>query len=194
MELENILRRGRRLRTLGIDDSPFQRGSRGDVLVCGAVYSGDEFEGLLTTRVRQDGWNATARLISMVAGSKFHAQLHLVMLDGITLGGFNMVDLPRLAGETGLPCVAVTRKQPDRDAILRALENLTRPERRRRIMERAGPVRRAGKLWFQACGVAEQTARRAIQACATRGHMPQCIRAAHLIGSGVVTGESGKRA
>ncbi len=179
---------------VGIDDGPFERGRRREVLVVGAIYSADEFEGLLSTRVRQDGWNATDRLIQMVGRSKFRAQLHCVLLDGLTLGGFNVVDLPRLAGALDLPCIAVTRQAPRRGSIDAALENLTRPAARRRLMDAAGEVHQAGQLHFQAVGVTPGVARRLLRSSATRGHMPQAIRAAHLIASGVVTGESGKRA
>lgn len=193
--LSAIKRRGGRLRMLGIDDGPFLRGRQREVLVVGAVSSGGELEGLLSTRVRQDGWNATERLLAMIGGSKFHAQLHLVLLDGLTLGGFNVVDLPRLAEELGLPCLAVTRRAPDLEAVARALEKLPGCRRRRELCARAGPVHRAGpSLCFQAAGVSPEVAREALSGSALHGHVPECLRAAHLIAGGIVTGESGRRA
>ena len=125
MTLETLLRRGRRIRTLGVDDGPFLRGGHADVLVVGAVYSAAQFEGLLSTKVRPDGFNSTDRLIRMIVGSKFHRQLHLLLLDGITLGGFNIVNLPDLAEATGIPAVAVTRRRPDLAAVASALNNLS---------------------------------------------------------------------
>ncbi len=84
-------------RTLGIDDAPSRRGERGNVLVVGAVYRGGHtFEGLLSTTVRRDGANATTKLIRMIRPSKFYRQLDAILLDGIALGGFNVVDLDRL--------------------------------------------------------------------------------------------------
>jgi endonuclease V-like protein UPF0215 family len=194
VDLNTLLRRGRRIRTLGIDDGPFERGARRDVLVVGAVYAGAEFEGLLSTRVRQDGHNATDRLVAMIASSKFRPQLHLVMLDGITLGGFNVVDLPALARAIRVPCVAIMRREPDRQAIRRALTHLSRAAARERLMARAGPVHRSGVLCFQAAGVDPQIASLVIRRAAVCGHVPECLRAAHLIARGIVTGESGRRA
>jgi len=194
MKLPALLRRGRRLRCLGIDDGPFERGSRRDVLVVGAIYSAGQFEGLLTTRVRQDGANATARLIEMIAGSKFAPQLHLVLLDGLTLGGFNVVDLPALAAAVGLPCAAVMRRRPDMARIARALANLPRGAARLATLERAGPVHRAGGIYYQCAGVEPDLAGRAIRANVVTGAVPECLRGAHLIAAGVVTGQSGRRA
>jgi uncharacterized protein len=192
--LLEIVRRRRRLRTIGIDDGPFARGQRARVLVVGAVYSAAQFEGLLATSVRGDGCNATARLVAMIGGSKFHAQLHLVLLDGITLGGFNVVDLPRLADGIGLPCVAVMRRLPDLAAVNRALAHLPRAAWRRQLIDRAGEIHSAGPVRFQVAGAEPAAAREAILASAVHGHVPECLRAAHLIASGIVTGESGHRA
>jgi hypothetical protein len=192
--LARLLRHDRRIRTLGVDDGPFERGSRARVLVVGAVYAGGQFEGLLSTHVRQDGHNATERLIGMIGGSKFQPQLHLVLLDGITLGGFNVVDLPTLAVEIGVPCVAVTRRRPDQAAIRRALARLPRAGARTRLIDRAGAVHRAGRVHFQACGVDPELAALALERCTVSGHLPEALRAAHLIARGIVTGESGRRA
>jgi endonuclease V-like protein UPF0215 family len=194
VSLESLLAQGRRVRCLGVDDGPFARGRRREVLVVGAVYIGGDFEGLLSTRVRQDGHNATDRLLKMIGGSKFRAQLHAVMLDGITLGGFNVVDLPRLARDLRLPCLAVIRGRPDRAAVRRALQKLPRAEARWRLICAAGPVHRCGALSFQAAGVEPDLASRMIQVSVVHGHMPECLRGAHLIASGIVNGESGRRA
>ncbi len=194
MSLRALLRTGRRLRTLGIDDGPFVRGGRAEVLVVGAIYSGGELEGLLSARIRQDGRNATDRLICMVRGSKFQAQLHLVLLDGITLGGLNLVDLPRLAEELELPCAAVMRRPPDLPAFLGAIDRLPRSAERRRLLERAGSLHRAGACWFQVAGGEAEEVGAAISATLLHGGVPECLRGAHLIASGIVTGVSGRRA
>ena len=164
------------------------------MLVVGAVYSGPEFEGLLSTRVRQDGRNSTTKLVQMIRGSKFQQQLHLVMLDGITLGGFNVVDLANLADGVGLPCVSVMRRRPDLPAMAAALENLPGSRARWRLVQRAGPLHRAGSLWFQVAGATAEVVAPVICSSVHHGKLPECLRAAHLIGSGIVTGESGKRA
>ena len=63
------------VRTIGIDDGPFARSGRGDVLVAGAIYRGGSvFDGLLTTTVRKDGWNATDKILAMLLESKFLPQ------------------------------------------------------------------------------------------------------------------------
>jgi hypothetical protein len=194
LKLETILRQQRRLRIIGIDDGPFLRGRTREVLVVGTIYSSAFFEGLLTTRIRQDGHNATTRLIHMIANSKFHAQLHLLMLDGITLGGFNVVDLPYLSQSLNLPCIAIMRHRPDQEAITQALLQVSDGENRKKVMDRAGPIYKAGPIFFQVAGVDVDIARQAITGSAIHGYIPECLRSAHLIAAGLIKGQSGRRA
>lgn len=185
---------GRTLRAIGFDDAPFDRGRRGDVAIAGVVCAGTRFEGLVWGRARRDGWNATAELVRLLAGGKFLPQLHLVLLDGIAFGGFNVVDLAALAETLGRPCVAVMRRPPDLDAVERAMRRLPHPDRRLELLRRAGPVHRAGPFAFQVRGAAPDETGRALARLTDRGAVPEPLRLAHLVAGAVATGQSGKRA
>jgi endonuclease V-like protein UPF0215 family len=185
---------GRTLRAIGFDDAPFVRGGRGPVGLVGAVCAGTRFEGLVWGEVRQDGWNATEAIVRLLAGGKFLPQLHLVLTDGLTFGGLNVVDLEALAAELGRPCLAVMRRPPDLDAVERAIRRLPRPERRLAVLRRAGPVQRHGPFTFQVRGADPEAAGRALARLTDRGVVPEPLRLAHLIGAAVRTGESGRRA
>src|SRR5205823_6065756 len=87
-------------------------------------------EGMVYGTVRRDGWRATSALEALLLEGKFLPQIHLVLLDGIALGGFNVVDLPRLAHALQRPCIAVMRKLPDLPAMERAARRLSRPPAR----------------------------------------------------------------
>lgn len=193
-DLESLLRQGRRIRTIGIDDGPFVRGQRADVVVVGAVCASTRFEGLLTTRVRPDGFNATKRLISMVCESKFSDQLHAILLDGITLGGFNVIDISALSQATGRPVIAVTRRKPDLEAVYRVVDKLTNSARRRRTMDVAGPVHSGDNVCFQVCGLEPEVAAAVLTDVTDTGYVPESLRLAHLVARGIVLGESGNRA
>jgi endonuclease V-like protein UPF0215 family len=185
---------GRTLRAVGFDDAPFARRRRGDVFVAGVVCAGTRFEGLVWGRVRQDGWNATDALASLLLGGKFLPQLHLVLLDGIALGGLNVVDLEALAARLGRPCVAVMRRLPDLAAMERAVRRLPGPERRLAVLRRAGPLHRHGPFVFQVRGADPVATGLALDRLTDRGAVPEPLRLAHLVGTAVRTGESGRRA
>jgi uncharacterized protein len=184
----------RTLRAIGFDDAPFARGRRGPVAIAGVVCAGTRFEGLVWGTVRQDGWNATEVLVSLLAGGKFLPQLHVVLLDGIAFGGFNVVDLAALAAALRRPCVAVMRRPPDLAAVEAAVRRLPRPERRLALLRRAGPIHRAGGFCFQVQGGAPAEIAAALARVTDRGAVPEPLRLAHLVGAAVRTGESGRRA
>ena len=97
---------------IGFDDAPFARTHRGDVPVVGAVFAGNRLDGVLIDRVRRDGANAARTLIRMIRGSKFVEHLQLVMLQGIAVAGFNVVNIFELHDALALPVLVIARKRP----------------------------------------------------------------------------------
>lgn len=184
------------VRVMGIDDGPFQRDHRGDVLVVGTVFRGGErLEGVVSTKVRRDGRNATDKLIRMITESRFHPQLHYIQLDGIALAGFNVVDIARLHDRTGLPAMVVSRTLPDQDAVRQALIRYIRGGAARwRLVERAGPVHAIEGLYCQLAGITVTEAAALIRLTRRHSKLPEPIRTAHLIATGIVRGESRGRA
>lgn len=185
---------GRTLRVVGFDDAPFPHKRGAKVHIAGAVCSGTRFEGLVWGHVRRDGWGITDELCRLLVGGKFLAQIHLVLLDGITFGGFNVVDLEALAKRLQRPCVAVMRKEPDLGAIERVLRRLPRADERLKLLERAGPVHVRPPFVFQVQGAGVDETAAALCRLTDRGNVPEALRLAHLIGAAVMRGESGKRA
>ena len=136
------------LRVIGFDDAPFQR-SDVDVNLSGVVCSTTRFEGMLWGRATRDGFDATEVISRMVLESKYHEQLHAVLLDGIAIGGLNVIDLPLLSERLALPCIAVMRKEPDLGAMRSVIERLPDPDRRLALLEKAGPIHNASPFVYQ---------------------------------------------
>ncbi len=182
------------VRILGIDDAPFKRGDR-EVLLVGTVFRGGSYmDGVLTTKIRVDGFNATEKIADMVKKCRFK-DLRVIMLDGIGFGGFNVVDIDALFKKTKLPVIVVTRKKPDFADIKNALKNLSSPGRRWRCIEKAGePVKTETKygkhVYIQTRGIRLEDAKRIVKLASTRSLIPEPVRVAHLIAQGVVLGES----
>ncbi len=180
---------------VGVDDAAFDRDHRGDVPVVGTVYAGLRFDGVMIGKVRRDGANATTRLAALVLGSPFREHLQLVMLNGIALAGFNVVDIAGLNRRLGLPVLVVCRRQPDFNAIREVLLSRIPGGRRKwALIERLGPMEPAGQVYVQRAGLDLDAARRTIERFAVHGHVPEPLRAAHLIGGAVADGESRGRA
>ncbi|MBD2435412.1 DUF99 family protein [Nostoc sp. FACHB-110] len=194
MELENLLRNRRTIRAIGFDDAPFMRSANHPVGVAGIICADTRFEGMVWGEIQPDGWDATEKLSQLLIGGKFLPHLHVVLLDGISLGGFNIVDLPLLAARLERPCIAVMRKQPNLPAMTYAMQRLPHPEKRLEIIGRAGPVYEHPPFYFQVCGAQPETTAQVLQHLTDCGHVPEALRLAHLIASAFVKGESGRQA
>ncbi len=180
----------RQIRVIGIDDASFDKYKDTEVLVIGTVFRGGDFmDGLVSTRVKRDGDDATGKIIEMIKGTKFLPQLQAVMLDGIAVAGFNVIDIERLYDETGLPVIVVIRKDPDVGTIKATLAKLGMGDKVA-LIERAGPVRKVGRLYVQQKGLEEDELKELLRITCTHANVPEPIRMAHIIGSGISLGES----
>lgn len=186
---------GRISHVVGFDDAPFKRSWRGDVLVVGALYAGLRLEGVLSGKVRRDGANATRILSEIVRNSRFRHHLQGILLQGIALAGFNVVDIHGLHEASGLPVIVVARRAPDLAAIRRALLTSVPGGRRKlRLIERAGPMEPAGRVYVQRAGITRERAVEAVRRFSTNSALPEPLRTAHLIAGGIAAGESRHRA
>jgi endonuclease V-like protein UPF0215 family len=180
------------IRVLGVDDGVFTPHSEQMADVVGVVFRGGYWlDGFMHTQVRVDGMDATEKLTQMVMSSSHHRQLRVIMLNGVTLAGFNVVDISELHRKTRLPVIAVTRDRPDFKEIRKALHHLPQAEERWAAIKKAGRMitvhtrRDKGPIYAHAVGVAAETAKRIIQNTATRSNIPEPIRVAHMIASGL---------
>jgi len=180
------------IRVLGIDDGFFTPHSKTLAHVVGVVFRGGYWlDGFMHTKVHVDGLDATKKLAQMITKSPHYRQLRVIMLDGVTLAGFNIVDIIELSGKVKLPVIAVTRDKPDFEDIRKALQHLPEAEKRWRTMERAGKMirvrTREGEepVYVHAIGISEETAKHILRNTSTRSNIPEPLRVAHIIASGL---------
>jgi len=178
------------MRILGIDDAPFNKFKKGNVLVVGTIFRGGSWlDGLLSTKVRIDGSNSTDKLIEMINKCKFKPQLQVIILDGIALGGFNIVDIEKLNKKTKIPVIVVIRRMPDFKKIKETLIKLKK-EKKYKLIEKAGEVHKINQLYVQIKGINLKDAEEILKISCTRSLLPEPIRAAHIIAAGIVKGDA----
>lgn len=180
------------IRVLGIDDGVFVPHEKGWALVVGVVFRGGYWiDGVMSTKVEVDGFDATEKTASMIISSPHYKQLRVIMLNGVTFAGFNVVDIKKLNLETGLPVIAVTRDRPNFKKIREALKNLPASEERWKAVLNAGEIfevptgGKGGKVHIEFSGLVEDDAKRILQVTSTRSNIPEALRAAHLIASSI---------
>lgn len=182
------------IRVIGIDDSPFKKFKYGNTLVIGTIFRGGHFmDGVLSTKVKVDGSNATSKLIEMINSCKFKPQLQCILLDGIALGGFNVVDINKLSKNTKIPVIVVIRRKPDIVTIKKTLIRINK-KNKIKLIDKAGQVCKIGKIYCQLVNISIERAKEILKITSTHSLIPEPIRVAHLIASGVAFGESKGRA
>ncbi len=180
---------------VGFDDSPFEHEHRGDVRLVGVVCSRTRLDGILAGRVRRDGANSTERMAEMVRRSQFAQHVRGVLLQGIAVAGFNVVDVHGLHAALGVPVLVVVRRPPRLAMVERALFDRTPGAARKwRLIQQAGPVERLGEVWVQRAGLSADEARALLEATTLHGNLPEPLRLAHLIAGGIERGVSRGRA
>lgn len=182
------------IRILAIDDSALLNET---VMIVGTVFrGGDWMDGVLRSEITRDGLDATEVIVRMIKKSKHYGQIRIVMLDGVTYGGFNIVDIEELYRETGLPVIVVMRAYPDFEKIRAALRHFTDGEMRWGIIKKAGEIeklsteKRRAPIYIQKIGIGTKSAEKIIRLTSTRSSIPEPLRVAHLIATGIILGES----
>ena len=180
------------IRVLGIDDGQFVPRTKGTVDVVGVVYRGGYwFEGVMRTKITIDGFDATEKIAKMIESSPYYRELRVVVLDGVTFAGFNVVDISMLSRIVDLPVMSVVREKPDLEEIRGALKNLPGFEVRWQAMRNAGvlfevePRNGENPIYIQTAGILREDAEKIIRKTSTRSNVPEALRVAHIIASGL---------
>jgi hypothetical protein len=180
-----------RTNVIGFDDAPFAREHRGDVPLVGIVCSRTRVDGVLVGKVRRDGANAARAMIDMIRGSQFQAHVQAVLLQGIAVGGFNVVDVRALHEALRIPVLAIARRPPDFASMRRALlARVPGAERKWALIQAAGPLDPIRGVFVQRVGITVDHARELLAATTLHGNLPEPLRVAHLVAGAIVTGRS----
>ncbi|MBH23063.1 MAG: hypothetical protein CMH57_01120 [Myxococcales bacterium] len=176
---------------IAFDDFAFDRAHRGAVSIVGAVYSNLRLDGVLCGEVQRDGSDSAEAIEQLVRGSRFFEHNHMIMLQGIALAGFNVVDIHALSEALEMPVLVVARKEPNmariREALLTKVEG---GEAKWALIEKAGPMEPVADVFVQRAGLSAVEAAHVIGHFTTQSVIPVPLRTAHIIASGVSTGET----
>jgi endonuclease V-like protein UPF0215 family len=164
-------------------------------MVVGAIMrGGDYLECVLSSKIRIDGTDATSICAEMVIKSKYSKQLKVILIDGVALGGFNIIDISELYKTTNIPVITITRDEPNFNKIKIALsENFEDWKERWKIIKK-GEIytleTRHNPIYVKCKGIEIKDAKEIIELSTIRGVIPEPIRVAHIIASGIIKGES----
>lgn len=182
-------------RVLGVDDGPFNRESEQKAPIVGVMARFDGYiEGIAIRSVEIDGTDATEQIVSMFQ-THFGSQIDYVMLNGITVAGFNICDIERIKETTGVPVMSVARKNPDVASMLGAIRKyFSDYVVREKILLKSSiepiSLKNGKMIYVNLAGIKKNEALLVIERTVIRGNIPEPIRVAHMIAGAIKNGES----
>ncbi len=182
------------IRALGVDDSYFVPHEPGETSLVGIIMRAPNYlEGMLIRKIKVDGLDATDAILDMLS-SKYGKQVRVIFTQGITFGGFNIIDIGRIWRVTNIPVIVVSRKKPDMEKIEEALEKHFEDWKMRMEMISKYPLVniKNGRfvIYVQYAGLDKEEVEKIVSQFTVRGAIPEPLRVAHLIASALHFGES----
>ena len=179
------------IRVIAFDDGYFEPRKSKESTLVGIVYRNDSrIEGIISTHITVDGLDSTGKIIRLLSESKFLSQVSFVLLNGVNFAGFNVVDVQQLNRKLKKPVIVVFRKNADLKKIEAALKRFPDSKKRMALIRKAGMIYEFNHIHFQCIGCEEQAAKQVIKKLLLHSNLPEPIRLAHIIASGVTLGES----
>ncbi len=184
----------KQIRILGIDDAPFSFTEKYTTIIGVVMRGGQYLEGVLSKQIHVDGTDSTQTCQEMIQSTKHRQQLKVAMLDGAAFGGFNVIDCETLYKTTHLPIITITRDKPNFQMIQKSLQkNFHDWESRWKIINN-GTLHeiqtKHNPIYIKCTGISLDEAKDIINLSTIRGVIPEPVRIAHIIASGILRGES----
>jgi endonuclease V-like protein UPF0215 family len=181
------------IKLLGIDDGAFHFNDKMTSIIGVVMRANGYIEGILKREVTIDGDDSTSVLIDMIINTSHRKQLKALLLDGLAVGGFNIINIKTIFQETQLPVLTVTRDPPNFVDIKKALQSHFFDWQHRYNLIKEGHLHsmktKHNPIYFQFIGMDVEQAKEIITISTIRGVIPEPIRVAHLIASGITRGE-----
>lgn len=160
-------------------------------LLVGIVAKDSIIEGVVSSRVRVNGADATKKIIGLVNKTRFKGQVRLVAVNGIGIAGLNVLDAEELRKRTKTELISVTRGKPHPEELITALRSFSK-RTGEKVDDRIALVKDDVKKLseFKLHGFYLQTSLEKSDAGKFTEQAFHFLRLAHLIASGVAAGES----
>lgn len=177
------------LRALGIAES---YAGRSRSVLAGVVMRKDlRIDGFTSGRVTVGGMDATDIILQMIHELD-RRDINVVLLSGCVIAWFNVIDVQRVAEETGIPVICVTYEESD--GLLDDLRHHFPDDEDRiqaylRLGERE-PVDLGGNrtIYLRATGIGYPDAARFCRDFTLEGKIPEPLRVARLLAREVFSG------
>lgn len=180
-----------KMRLLGVEDgsfNPCKLQKKGKTILCGVLTRGVKVEDVALRLIDVDGLDATEKLLDMM---KYIGTADMIILGGVTFGGFNIIDPVLVNQELRVPVVVVTAERPNNEAVLNALKKHFEDWRiRYQVFEKLSSVSpiyeaklnpKENPTFLEVVGIEFDKAFDILRRVTIRGRIPEPVRIANRI-------------
>lgn len=184
-----------KMRFLGVEDgsfNPYKFQRRGKTILCGVLTNGLKVEEVALRLIDVDGLDATEKLLDI---ANRLGSLDMIILGGVTFGGFNVIDPIIVHQELKVPVVVVTTEKPNNEAVLNALKKHFEDwEIRYKVFEKLASISpifeaklhyRENPIFLEVVGIDFEKAVEVLRRVTIRGRIPEPVRIANRIAKAV---------
>ena len=179
------------VRVMGVAEGPFSWEDKQVLLVGVVVRLLGYIETIRTTRVEVDGADANAKVTKLALACRSKASLAAILLKGVSLAGFNIIDGAELSQQVNMPVVTVCRAKPDLKAMKRALEKHFPDWAERFALIEAGNPREVENgdytIYAKGFGINRVQTRQLLNRATINSALPEPIRLARRIARAMAT-------
>jgi endonuclease V-like protein UPF0215 family len=174
------------LRILGVDDGPFVRGVDKVCPIVGVLMRLDgKIENIAADSLSIDGGDVTGKISGLMDMLKIRPSV--VMSEGITFAGFNILDPEEFYGRTGVPFLSVRKGKPDITAMIMAIRKYERDafikESTLRKINPDSMNLGGAEITANYAGMTHEDARKLLLRTLGDGILPEPVRLAHIVAS-----------
>ncbi|BBL45446.1 hypothetical protein MJ1_0276 [Nanobdella aerobiophila] len=185
----------REIRIIGIDDGYFNKKIDKETIIIGVIFRGyKQIDGVLSNKIEIDGFDVNEKIIDMIKRTTHYNQLRIIMTNGVSFGGFNLIDFKYLYNNLNLPIISVVRKRPNIEKFKLAAKKIHNYQKRIDIINNYPEINfydtMYGRLFFQYYGTDLDTAINIIKLTSKYSRIPEPVRIAHIVAMGVTRGYS----
>ena len=178
------------IRIAGFDDGPFSFGDKRCVFSGVLMRMPGTVEAISISSVEVDGGDSALRISEMVEKEGWGRLAHAIMVDGASMGGFNLIDTDEIVERTGVPAITVTHERPDMDSIRDAMKMHFQDWEERYEWLSSRELHEVsvneGNVFISFSGLKLSDAKAIVRKAIVHGLTPEPVRVAHMVARAVV--------
>ncbi len=178
------------IRIAGFDDGPFSFEDERCIFAGVLMRMPGTVEGISISSVEVDGTDSALRTSEMLEREGWNRLAHAVMVDGASMGGFNLVYTDEIVERTGVPAMTVTHERPDMNSMMDAMKEHFQDWEKRFDWLKSREVHEVevneGTVFISFSGIELEEAKALVRKAIVHGLTPEPVRLAHMIARAVV--------